>query len=117
MNKDHLLGVNVEDEEEDPGSVLNFAKEAIRLRKGTIGKIVREGRLEWVDWNHPDAMAYLHRGQRNLLVLTNMRPYDIYFTFNFQIGDILLHNYEGVLLSPERVMRLRPFESYLLAVR
>ena len=117
MNHDHLLGVNVEEEEKDPDSVLNFYKEAIRIRKGPWGKIVREGRLEWVDWNHQDAMAYLHRGQRNLLVLTNMRPYDIYFTFNFQIGDILLHNYEGVLLSPERVMRLRPFESYLLAVR
>ena len=50
------------------------------------------------------------------MVISNMRPYQVYFTFYYDIKDILLHNYEGVIIS-DHVFTLRPFESFLLKIR
>ena len=74
------------------------------------------GKLEIVDYNHPDVFAYRHRGSSTIMVVSNFRPYQTYFTFNYEIGDIVLHNYDGVLLK-DHVFTLRPFECYLLKIR
>ncbi len=115
--KDYLAGYNAKVEHDDPYSVLNFYRSAIALRKNTYyNNLVQNSQLEWIDWNHQDVISYLHRGYTTIMVITNMRPYQVYFTFNFQIADVLLHNYDGVLLS-NHVLTLRPFESYLLVVK
>ncbi len=117
QGKDYLEGYDAHTEELDPYSVLNFYKMAIQIRKQKYyNDLVLDSQLEWVDWNHQDVIAYLHRGYQTIMVVTNMRPYQVYFTFNFQIADILLHNYDGVLLN-NHVLTLRPFESFLFVVK
>ena len=39
----------------------------------------------------------------------------IYFSFYYNIIDVVLHNYEGVLLK-DHVFALRPYECYVLKV-
>jgi len=45
-----------------------------------------------------------------------MRPYQVYFTFYYEIADVLLHNCDGVILQ-NHVFTLRPYESFLLRLR
>lgn len=117
VNDNYLSGVNVADEMADPWSILNFYQYAIALRKNPfVNDQVLGGKLELVDHNHPDVFAYMHDGTQKLMVISNFRPYQVYFTFYYTISDVLLHNYDQVLLD-EHVFTLRPFESYLLRLR
>jgi oligo-1,6-glucosidase len=117
VNDNYLSGVNVADEMADPWSILNFFQYAIALRKDPlVNDQVLDGALEIVDHNHPDVFAYLHDGKRKLMVISNFRPYQVYFTFYYEIADVLLHNYDQVLLD-DHVFTLRPFESLLLRIR
>lgn len=116
-NPDYLNGINVQSEMEDPWSILNFYQYAIaKRREPLISESVLYGPLEIVDFPHPDVFAYRHRGAKDLMVISNFRDYETKFSFYFEIGDILLHNYDGVELS-DHVFTLRPFESYLLEIR
>ena len=117
VNDNYREGVNVQEEMEDPYSILNYFQYAISFRKSaTYNDIVNNGRLEIVDYNHPDVFAYLHRGSSTIMCISNFRPYQVYFTFNYELADIVLHNYDGVLLN-NHVFTLRPFECYLLKIR
>lgn len=117
VNDNYKEGVNVQEQMEDPYSILNYFQYAISFRKNAIyNDIVNNGKLEIVDYNHPDVLAYLHRGSSTIMVISNFRPDQTYFTFNYEIGDIVLHNYDGVLLK-DHVFTLRPFECYLLKIR
>jgi oligo-1,6-glucosidase len=117
VNDNYQDGVNVLDEMKDPYSILNFFQYAIGIRKDPIiNDQVLYGELSLVDHNHPDVFAYMHDGAEKIMVISNFRPYQVYFTFYYDIKDILLHNYEGVIIS-DHVFTLRPFESFLLKVR
>jgi Glycosidases len=117
VNDNYLSGVNVADQMADPWSILNFYQYAIALRKNSqINEQVLEGKLEIVDHNHPDVFAYIHDGNKKLMVISNFRPYQVYFTFYYEIGDVLLHNYDQVILE-DHVFTLRPFETFLLRLR
>jgi oligo-1,6-glucosidase len=117
VNENYSDGVNVLDEMKDPYSILNFYQYAIGIRKNPIiNDQVLYGELSLVDHNHPDVFAYMHDGAEKIMVISNFRPYPVYFTFYYDIKDILLHNYEGVVIQ-DHVFTLRPFESFLLKVR
>jgi hypothetical protein len=50
------------------------------------------------------------------MVISNMRPYRVYFTFYYEIADVLLHNYDKVVIQ-NHVFTLEPYESFLLRLR
>lgn len=117
VNNNYLQGVNIQDEMEDPYSVLNFYQYAIALRHDpVINDQVLHGELSIIDHNHPDVFSYVHEGAEKIMVISNFRPYQVYFTFYYILKDILLHNYAGVLLS-DHVFTLRPYESFLIKIR
>lgn len=117
VNSNYLEGVNVEEEMKDPYSIINFFQYAIEKRKDPlINEQVLSGDLQIIDYNHPDVFAYTHDGNRKLMVISNFRPYKVYFTFYYEISDVLLHNYDKILLD-DHVFTLRPFESFLLRLR
>jgi glycosidase len=116
-NPNYLEGVNVLDEMKDPYSILNFYQYAIALRKDAlVNDQVLNGPLSIVDPNHPDVFAYMHEGVKKLMVISNMRPYRVYFTFYYEIADVLLHNYDKVVIQ-NHVFTLEPYESFLLRLR
>lgn len=117
VNSDYLEGVNVLDEMKDPWSVLNFYQYAIWKRRDPfINEAVNRGKLSLIDPNHPDVFAYLHEGTMKIMVISSFRPYETKFTFYYEIRDVILHNYDKVLME-NHVFTLRPYESLLLVIR
>ena len=69
INPNHK-SINVEDEEKDPDSVLNFYKELLKLRKAM--PVLQEGSIEPLLEDDPQILAYRrHLGQDHVLVLAN----------------------------------------------
>ncbi len=119
VDPDYLEGVNVQSEMEDPYSILNFFQYAIWKRRDPLfNDAVNNGKLTLVDPNHPDVFAYMHSGAAGLklMVISNFRPYEVKFTFYYDIADVVLHNYDKVLIE-NHVFTLRPYESFLLLLR
>ena len=116
VNSNYLQGVNALDEMNDPWSIINFFQYAILKRRDpAINDSVNNGKLELIDPNHPDVFAYFHDGVEKLMVVSNFRDYEVKFSFYWRIKDVLLHNYDSVLLQNHE-FTLRPFESFLLRV-
>jgi oligo-1,6-glucosidase len=117
VNDNYLSGVNVQEEMEDPYSIINFFQYAISIRKDPlINDQVLNGKLSIVDPDHPDVFSYIHDGSSKLMVISNFRDKDVYFTFYYEIGDLLLHNYDGVQIE-NHIIKLRPYESFLIKLR
>ena len=110
--------VNVQDQMNDPWSIVNFAQYAIwKRRDPIINDFIENGSFSFLDMNHPDVVAYRHEGKdgESLIVIASFRPYTTYFSFYWSPKDVLLHNYGDVLLE-NHVFTLRPFECFLLKV-
>lgn len=111
--QNYLKGVNVLDEMKDPWSIINFYQYAIlKRRRWDINEAVVNGKWSLLDRNHPDVFAYIHEGPEDLVCISNFRPYTVYFSFYYRITDVILHNYDQVLLK-NKVFELRPYESLL----
>lgn len=116
VNQDYLEGINVNEESQNIYSILGFYRYALEKRKDdSIKDIINNGELSLLDENHPDVFAYIHEGNEKLVVITSFRPYTTYFSFYHRIRDIILHNYEDVLLD-SYTFTLRPFETYLIKI-
>ncbi len=116
VNPNNVRGVNVAIEKLDPYSILSFYKYAISIRKNPqINDQILHGEFHLLDRNHPDVFAFYHDGPERLIVIANMRSNQCYFSFYYNIIDVVLHNYEGVLLK-DHVFALRPYECYVLKV-
>ena len=105
--------VNVNKQLSNPDSILNFFKQAIRLRKQEdILESVLFGTFSFIDLHGDDVVAYIHEGKKKLLVISNFRSKTIKFPINFRINETLLHNYKDEIIN-SRTVTLRPFECYL----
>lgn len=115
-NPNYLRGVNVKDEMKDTDSIFHFYKYAIGIRKDPmINEQVLNCRLRLEDPENEDVFAYIHDGMEKIMVVSNMRDHDVDFTFYYRITDIMLHNYDGLMLSDGK-LHLRPYESLLLRI-
>ena len=114
VNQNYLQGVNVADEYNRFESVLNYYRYAIGKRKEPfLAAQVAMGKWDLLDTNHPDVFAYTHEGPELLVCIANFRPYNTFFSFYYNIKDIILHNYGDVIFN-DHVFELRPFECFLL---
>jgi glycosidase len=106
--------INVAAQEADPDSILNFYKTALKIRKDpSILNSVLEGPFELVEPDHADVFAYVHKGAKPLLVISNFRSYEVAFKLSYRVKTVLLHNYPS-MEKRGLMLQLRPFESYLL---
>lgn len=116
LGEEYKHGINVLDEMNDPWSIINFYQYAILKRRlPDLNETVLNGELQFIDIDNPDVFAYLHDGTEKLMVVSNFRPYEVKFDFYWRIKDVVLHNYDSVLLD-NHTFTLRPFESFLLKV-
>ena len=115
-NPNYLEGVNVAAQIWDPWSTVSFFKYAIAKRRDPVyAEIIEKGKFEILDMPHPDVFAYSHDGPRKIVVITNMRPFTVYFSFYSNFSDILVHNYGDVIFR-DHIFELRPFETYTLLI-
>ncbi|HSI67034.1 MAG TPA: alpha-glucosidase [Planococcus sp. (in: firmicutes)] len=96
--------LNVEAQQKDPFSVLNFFKKMIALRKRHETLVY--GETELAELECPGVYAYTRKfGEEKFLVVSNLNADPCPFQFQFD-GDLVMQNY-NVLLEG----KLQPFEA------
>lgn len=107
--------VNALQQENNPDSILNFYRKAIALRKDELLAVATTNHFELVDAENADVFAYLKRGERNFMVISNFRDQPVSFICPYAFKQVYLHNYADCELN-DQLISLRPFESYLVEV-
>ena len=108
--------LNAKKQEKDPGSVLNYFKELIKLRKEELSVVY--GNYFLLDEENPDSFSYIrHLGDIKLLIILNFKPYSVQMSLNnidFNDSCILLNNYG----NPSSDLRLlRAYEAVILKLK
>lgn len=105
--------INVADQEKDPGSILNFYRKAIALRKSL--PVVRNGNYR--EYGRLSNKFYTYArvdGNQCLLVICSFAKKDAEFRapkgFDLSKGELILANYPDVPLSGNRFIA-RPYET------
>lgn len=111
VNPDYKT-VNVKVESKDPDSILNFYKEAIKVRNGNDTLIY--GTFEPIKTKN-SLMAYYRKCEGNtILVLINLTRHKISIpsALRGERGEVLLANYRGTQYGYKK--HLRPFETLVV---
>ncbi len=110
---DNFKTINVEAEQNDPNSVLNFYRMLVKFRKEN--EIVQEGDIEFIERENPDVVAYRRiLGAEELIVLCNFRGAEISLQ-DKNLRDYaaeykkIIGNYDGISDN------LRPYEVVVFA--
>jgi oligo-1,6-glucosidase len=106
--------VNVEVEENDPNSCLNYFKKAIQLRKNN--NILVYGKYELIDKQNPNVYAYTRElDGKKILIVLNFSRYNATFnsSFNLSKATILLGNYS----SSSNNGTLKPYEAVVYELK
>ena len=108
--------INVEAEEQDPDSILNFYKKAVRLRKSL--KVVADGTFREYDHASPYLYVYAREHEDQcLLVICSFSDKVRYWKapkgFDLTEGRLLLSNYRGLAARKDQA-ELRPYETAVI---
>lgn len=114
---DNYREINVETEEKDPDSILNFYKKLVQLRKEK--KIISEGKISFVQTTDDTLFVYKRSlGEQELVVLNHLsdevKPVIVPETW--QNYHRLLGNYDKMpeYIPEEKKFCLRPYETIVL---
>jgi len=100
--------INVENEDKDPDSILNFYREMVTFRKENLCLVY--GDYECLDELHPQIFAYKRSDENSeFLVVHNMSEIDISWSHNLKIKDYIL--LKSNLKDSGSDLSLRPWES------
>lgn len=103
--------INVEAQQQDPASILNFYKKMIRLKKQY--EVFTYGTYDLVLKDDPQIFAYTRTlNDEKVIVITNLstQPASIKgFTFDYQ--HLLLNNMAVAKHEPLQELRLKPYEA------
>jgi len=110
---DNFTRFNVESEEQDANSVLNFYKQLVRLRKSN--EIIRDGAIDFIERDNPDVLAYRRTlGDKSLIVLCNFRNVDIALA-DATLTEYAVQGFKKILGNCDGLAdNLRPFEVVVL---
>lgn len=104
--------INVEAEEQDPDSVLNYYRKLVRLRKEYL--VIQEGSIDFLCQDQEGIFAYERvLGKQRLVVYHNLTEEEIPLPMPVEVseGTLLLENYPQKYAG-ERVVSLRPYECF-----
>lgn len=105
----NYLSINVEWEEKNPDSVLNYFRKMVAFRKANRELI--DGSFTLIEPTHPQIFAYYREGgQRKLLVALNFSSKPAQF-HSIKEGEVVFGNYPH---RPEEA--LRPYEAVVFVV-
>lgn len=105
--------INVEQQEEDPNSILQFYKEMIQLKKSD--DIYTYGEFNLIDAENPKVFAYTRTlGDKKVLIVGNLtdETAKLNASLNVHPSNIKLHNYDTEINLSE----IRPFEAFVVSL-
>ena len=109
------VGINVEDQEKDPNSILNYYRQLTALyRHPLYGNTIRFGDMIPAYRDRENIIAFERRGDKRLLVISNFQNCQTSLELPAPIKTVVLNNTAGLFQEGEQVLELAPYQTVVL---
>ncbi|WP_049475169.1 alpha-glucosidase [Streptococcus parasanguinis] len=107
--------INVEDQEKDPDSILNYYRQLTALyRHPLYGNTIRFGDMIPVYRDRENIIAFERRGDKRLLVISNFQNRQATLELPAPIKTLVLNNTAGLFQEGDQVLELVPYQTVVL---
>ena len=107
--------INVEDQEKDPDSILNYYRQLTALyRHPLYGNTIRFGDMIPAYRDRENIIAFERRGDKRLLVISNFQNRQTSLELPAPIKTVLLNNTAGLFHEGDQVLELTPYQTVVL---
>lgn len=107
--------INVEDQEKDPDSILNYYRQLTALyRHPLYGNTLRFGDMIPAYRDRENIIAFERRGDKRLLVISNFQNRQTSLELPAPIKTLVLNNTAGLFQEGNQVLELAPYQSIVL---
>ena len=109
------VAINVEDQEKDPNSILNYYRQLTALyRHPLYGNTIRFGDLIPAYRDRENIIAFERRGDKRLLVISNFQNRQATLELPAPIKTVVLNNTAGLFQEGDQVLELTPYQTVVL---
>ena len=107
--------INVEDQEKDPNSILNYYRQLTALyRHPLYGNTIRFGDMIPAYRDRENIIAFERRGDNRLLVVSNFQNRQATLELPAPIKTVVLNNTSGLFQEGDQVLELPPYQTVVL---
>lgn len=107
--------INVEDQEKDPDSILNYYRQLTALyRHPLYGNTIRFGDMIPAYRDRENIIAFERRGDKRLLVISNFQNCQATLELPAPIKTLVLNNTAGLFQEGDQVLELVPYQTVVL---
>ena len=107
--------INVEDQEKDPNSILNYYRQLTALyRHPLYGNTIRFGDMIPSYRDRENIIAFERRGDKRLLVVSNFQNRQTSLELPAPIKTLVLNNTAGLFQEGDQVLELAPYQTVVL---
>ena len=107
--------INVEDQEKDPDSILNYYRQLTALyRHPLYGNTIRFGDMIPAYRDRENIIAFERRGNKRLLVISNFQNRQTSLELPAPIKTLVLNNTAGLFQEGDQVLGLAPYQTIVL---
>ena len=109
------VAINVEDQEKDPNSILNYYRQLTALyRHPLYGNTIRFGDMIPAYRDRENIIAFERRGDKRLLVISNFQNRQATLELPAPIKTVVLNNTAGLFQEGDQVLELPPYQTVVL---
>ncbi len=109
------VAINVEDQEKDPNSILNYYRQLTALyRHPLYGNTIRFGDMIPAYRDRENIIAFERRGDKRLLVISNFQNRQATLELPATIKTVILNNTAGLFQEGNQVLELAPYQTVVL---
>lgn len=109
------VAINVEDQEKDPNSILNYYRQLTALyRHPLYGNTIRFGDMIPAYRDCENIIAFERRGDKRLLVVSNFQNRQATLELPTPIKTVVLNNTAGLFQEGDQVLELTPYQTVVL---
>ena len=109
------IAINVEDQEKDPNSILNYYRQLTALyRHPLYGNTIRFGDMIPAYRDRENIIAFERRGDKRLLVVSNFQNRQASLELPAPIKTVVLNNAVGLFQEGDQVLELTPYQTVVL---
>ena len=117
INKNYA-DVNVEAQEKNSASTLNYFKKLIQLRKSSPTLVY--GKYTLLDKENPEVYAYTREwnGEKLLILLSfsdNGGSFNL--SSNMKVGEELINNYDSKISVENNIVKLKPWQAVIVKIK
>lgn len=115
VNPDFASGINVKDQAGEPGSLINFYRRILRVRK--MNPALQTGEYREIKAGNNEVLSYIRsNSQQELLVVLNLSDELQNFPLPYPVNHILLSNIKNGVLVQDSPVTLQPYQGVIYSV-